>query len=359
MYEAQTYEAILDRMLARVPNTIDKREGSIIYDACAPAAAELAQMYIELDSNHRLSFADTASGDYLTRKTAEFGVNRRLATAAVRLGVFYSGENTLMDVPAGSRMSIGSLSYVVGQRIGAGNYRLTCETAGVSGNEQFGALLPVDYIAGLARAELADVLVPGEEEEPDDALRERFYSVVNEPAYGGNAADYKIKINAIPGVGAVKIYPAWQGGGTVKCSILSSDWSAPSAAFVDEVQTLMDPVANSGKGAGLAPIGHQVTIAGVTERSVSIVSNLTLASGVTRGQVQADVEAVLSAYLLDLRKEWAKQQQLVVRTAQIDARLLTVQGIEDVSGTMINRADANLILESDEIPQLGTVAVYG
>ena len=33
MYENQTYEAILRRMLERVPEQIDKREGSIIYDA--------------------------------------------------------------------------------------------------------------------------------------------------------------------------------------------------------------------------------------------------------------------------------------------------------------------------------------
>ncbi len=36
-------------MMDRVPDTIDKREGSVIFDALAPAAAELAQMYIEAD----------------------------------------------------------------------------------------------------------------------------------------------------------------------------------------------------------------------------------------------------------------------------------------------------------------------
>ena len=49
MYEHITFDVILERMMDRVPNNIDKREGSIIYDALAPAAVELAQMYIELD----------------------------------------------------------------------------------------------------------------------------------------------------------------------------------------------------------------------------------------------------------------------------------------------------------------------
>ena len=42
MYEHITFDVILERMMDRVPNNIDKREGSIIYDALAPAAVELA-----------------------------------------------------------------------------------------------------------------------------------------------------------------------------------------------------------------------------------------------------------------------------------------------------------------------------
>ena len=44
-----TFENILKRMLDKVPDILDKRQGSIIYDALAPAAAELAQCYISLD----------------------------------------------------------------------------------------------------------------------------------------------------------------------------------------------------------------------------------------------------------------------------------------------------------------------
>ena len=41
MYEHITYEGIMSRILARVPDTLDKREGSIIYDAVAPIAVEI------------------------------------------------------------------------------------------------------------------------------------------------------------------------------------------------------------------------------------------------------------------------------------------------------------------------------
>ena len=74
MFETMTYEYILERMLNRVPKDIDRREGSIIYDALAPAAAELCQMYIDLDVVLDETFADTASREYLIKRAAERGI---------------------------------------------------------------------------------------------------------------------------------------------------------------------------------------------------------------------------------------------------------------------------------------------
>ena len=45
--ENNSFEDILDRLLENVDDNLDKRQGSIIYDALAPAAAELAQCYID------------------------------------------------------------------------------------------------------------------------------------------------------------------------------------------------------------------------------------------------------------------------------------------------------------------------
>ena len=45
MYENMTYENILAGMLERVASPVDKREGSLVWDALAPAAFELARLY--------------------------------------------------------------------------------------------------------------------------------------------------------------------------------------------------------------------------------------------------------------------------------------------------------------------------
>lgn len=359
MYEDQTYEAILARLLDRVSNDVDKREGSIIYDALAPAAAELAQMYAELDVNYRLSFADTASGEYLTQRCAEFGVNRLQATKASREGLFWAAGSVAMDVPIGSRYSIDGLVYVVRTKLELGRFSLECETAGATGNQPFGTLLPIDTVTGLSRAELGAVLVPGEDEESDEDLRERYYDEVNTPAFGGNVADYIQEINAISGIGGTRVCPAWNGGGTVKCTIIGADYNAPSAELVAEVQETMDPTGLSGQGLGTAPIGHTVTIAGVAEVTVNVETTVTLGTGATLGSVQGPIAEAVAAYLLELRQQWADQESLIVRTAHIDARILSIPGIVDVNSTKLNGVIGNVTLGAEEIPQLGTVTLYG
>ncbi|WIM41354.1 baseplate J/gp47 family protein [Paenibacillus sp. PK4536] len=355
MYESQTYEVLLERMLDRVSDKLDKREGSIIYDALAPAAIELAQMYAELDIQMNLSFADTASGEYLERRTAEYGIKRQAATYAVRKGLFFKGDGSKVDVAIGIRLASGDLIYMVSQKLALGEYTLTCETAGEVGNSPSGTLLPLDYIQGLAVAELGEVLVPGEDIENDETLRARYIQAINEQPFGGNISDYKKEINEIEGVGGVKVFPVWQGGGTVKCTIIASDGRAPSSELLNRVQTIIDPIVNQGTGIGIAPIGHRVTITGVQEVPITISTRLILDTGTTVGQVQADLNDIFSAYIKELTTSWKDVEQIIIRLSQLDARIVSVRGIADVNNTKINGNASNFTLQPEQIAIWGGV----
>ena len=141
------YEVILERMLSRVSTEVDKREGSIIYDAIAPAAAELAQMYITLKYNIDLVFVDTASDKYLERLANQVGIERKEATYAVKEAEFYNAEdNSLMDINIGERFTIEDLIYKAIEKISTGKYRVQCETPGIIGNSVTGNMIPVNYI---------------------------------------------------------------------------------------------------------------------------------------------------------------------------------------------------------------------
>lgn len=351
MYEHITFETIMNGMLDRVPSDIDKREGSIIWNAFAPAAVELQNAYIELDALLDETFADTAGYEFLKRRCAERGISPYPATKAL-----IKGEFNLNDVPLGARFSGDKLNYIVTEKIADAQYKLECETAGAEGNTYIGAIIPIGYINGLTHAAITEVLIPGEDMEEEEHLRQRYFNSLDALAFGGNIADYVEKVNAIAGVGGVKVTPTWNGGGTVKLTIISSDYTVPTIALIEKVQTDVDPLQNQGAGLGLAPIGHVVTVEGVTETTVNIESTITFAQGWTFADLKAGIEAVVDAYLKELCMDWAAEGELIVRISQIETRILELQGITDIASTKINGQERNLTLEANKIPKRGEIS---
>jgi len=361
MYRDMTFEKIMEQLLARVPDSIDKREGAVIYLALAPSAAELAEMYIELSTLIDRAFPDTAEGRDLTLKASERSLMRQPATFSKRKGIFTDTAGTPTDVPLGIRFSGGDVNYTVSSKIAPGEFTLTAETAGTVGNTYAGNLLPVDFIDGLGSAVISDVLIPGENEETDAELRARYYESLEVQPFGGNVQDYKDKAKKIDGVGGVKVYSSWNGGGTVKLVLVNTDWGVPSSTLVDTVQAAVDPLGSQGQGLGTAPIGHVVTVEGVTSAVVNVSSNITLQSGFTWEAVKPGVVQAINAYFVDLIKSWENTKTisadngLVVRISQIETRALDIAGVLDISGTKINGAAANLALDPKQIPNLGDV----
>lgn len=349
MYEANTYDAILARMLDKIPDSLDKREGSIIYDALAPVAVELTQAYIEMDVILNESFADTASREYLIKRAAERGLSPSPSTHAVAKGEFN------IDVSIGDRFSCGDYNYSATEKISTGIWKLKCETAGSTPNGNLGMLIPIDYIDGLESAQLTEILIPGEDEEETEDFRARYYTTLSTKSFGGNRADYIEKVNAISGVGGVKVYPIWNGGGTVKLAIINSEFGRASGTLIDAVQTIIDPTTNQGAGDGLAPIGHVVTVETVTETIVDITFSITYQEGYYFEDIKSYITGMIDSYFLELRKTWADSDSLIIRISQLESRLLNVTGVLDVTGTTINGAASNLALSSDAIPVRGDV----
>ncbi len=149
--------------------------------------------------------------------------------------------------------------------------------------------------------------------------------------------------------------PVWNGGGTVKLIIIDSDYNKPSPTLIDEVQTAVDPEQNQGKGYGIAPIGHVVTVVGVDEVEIDVEPQITLQTGYTWADVKPAVEAAINDYFAELRSQWADSPSLVVRISQIEVRILAITGIVDVQNTKLNGQQQNIELGPYEIPVLGEV----
>lgn len=394
MYEV-TYREILERMLNRVSDKFDKREGSVIFDTHSPTALELEILYVELNRMIAEGYGDTASREYLILRCKERGIIPYPATYAVLKGTFTPAT---VDV-IGKRFNLGSLNYIVTEKIADGEYRVQCETPGTVGNQYFGQLIPIEYVEGLETATLTEVLIPGEDEEDTEDLRTRYFNSFDEKAFGGNVRDYIEKTNAIPGVGSTKVTRVWNGdirpadmipneivnewyegiigtvnptvkawleivysaakakkltvGGTVLLTILNSEYGVPTPELIQTVQTAIDPEQNAGEGYGLAPIGHVVTVKLADAVTINVKTTITFDVGYGWNNLQSSIDEAIQAYLLELRKTWADNPYLVVRVSQIETRLLAIPGIVDIENTRINNKTDNLTLGKYEVPIYG------
>lgn len=151
MFEGKTYEALLKSALSRVSSAVDKREGSMVMNGVAPSMAELAQPYIAADFVFTATYLATAPREYLVKRAADRNMEPKPASPAVFRAEF-------------------------------------------------------NYVDGLTRAELVELLIPGDDEEETEVFRQRVLDSFQSQAFGGNQADYKEKVLAMPGVGDVKLY---------------------------------------------------------------------------------------------------------------------------------------------------------
>ena len=349
-YENMTYEFILDRMMKRVtekyPN-LDNREGSIIFNALAPAALELAILYTEIDNSMNESFVATASREYLYEMCSQFGMDISVfeASAGVHKGEFN------VEVPIGSRWNCELYNYTVTEFIGMHGeyytYRMNCETVGTSPNNQTGTLTPItDSPDGLTYAMITECLVEGENETSDDGIREAYSEYVNSSVDDGNVAQYKRWCSEYDGIGNSKVFPLWNGVNTVKVSILSVSNKAASQELVDEFQEYLDPN-TTGMGDGVAPIGSFVTVTTATEVPINVSATVTMKNGYSDTSV---IDTALEKYFSSIAYE-----KSMVAYMNIGAVILGADGVESISNLTVNGKTSDITLGDEQVPVLGTV----
>jgi uncharacterized phage protein gp47/JayE len=378
-FSKKTYANILSEQLKRVPDTIDKREGSMIQTALGPESWYLEGLYLDLDQVQKNAYAETAGGNWLDMLVAERGIERKSATRALKKGNFN------IQVPIGSRFSAitgsGYLTYRVIELIdhveADYSYKMECELAGEIGNNYSGQLVAIDYVTGLSSAYLTELLSGGTEEETDSSLRERYLATFDVPTFGGNIASYRNSILAIEGVGAVQIYPAWNGGGSVLCSILNGNHKPADGTLINRVQTAICPKESeesepSPNGYGLAPIGAAVTIDTGEELKLDISLSVQFLSSIQNGEIvyKDQIQEKIEDYLESVRKSWGtmlKSQKIeyavIVYVSRIIYAILTIPEIVNVTDVFINGQASDIVCVEtsamQQVPVLEAVTING
>lgn len=345
MFEEQTFEAIMQRLLSKVPSDIDKSEGSFIYDALAPVALELAQAYAELDRILQIVFAQTSYSEWLEKRCAEFGIYRKAGTKATGQVKFTGSDGTV--IPASTIVQTESgLQFQTKTEVtiqgGVAIADIEAIEEGSQYNVPAGTIteLPVQ-IVGVTSVTNEAPTTGGTDDEDDESLLNRLLIKVQSPATSGNASHYKLWALEVAGVGDVKVFPVWNGPGTVKVVIIDSNKQPASADIVNAVATHIEEN---------RPIGAQVTVQSAQALAINVSATIVRNTNYTLEQVTTNVQNKITEYLKSIAFK-----QSYVSYAQIGSLILASEGVLDYSNLTINGGTANISIGDEQVAVLGQV----
>lgn len=371
---AEDFEYWLNLMLDNVPDDIDQREGSVIYDALAPAAMVMAQQSLARANIIKQTYIKTAQGQFLDYRAAEHGTARYAATQTeVKAKFLDSDGNPINNVQIGDQFaSIGEtpIFYTVKKINDDLTGELTADEPGTAANSYIGQILPVTSNDSLSWAEITEIVAPARDEETDDHLRDRLLSADDWIAYGGNIADYLAMLSKISEVGAGQVYPIWNGGGTVKLVIVDNNLMPASADLVKKVKNIIDPTDNESQGYGLAPIDHQVTVVAPTPLTVTIAATVNIDGTHGADIVKAKIKTAIEQYFNSLRRNWntinpetGRGYAQTIYRSKILSQIMMVDGVVNASVPTLNESDQDITLvfnnQTSQLPVLGEVVLDG
>lgn len=359
-----TEEVIRNRLLSHVDDSIDKNEGSYIYDAHAPVAIELVFVRMALQRALALGFAQTTDLEHLIMRAAEHGVSQKKATKATGTITITGNPGTIIPLglrlatEADAEMGIESIYFATTAEAVLDDKRtvdlpIEAEELGTSGNVGAGAIVVlVETRKNIQSVTNAKPTTGGTDDEDYESLLARYLAKVRNPGTSGNMDDYHQWALAVDGVGGERTIPLWAGEGTVKLVIVDENKAPASPAIIERVRQAI--CVNDGTGDRKAPIGASVTVVPAEAVPINIVADVILSrdAGVTIRAVQEAFVKVIGAYLKRLAFETS-----TIRYARIGAYLLEQEAVVDYNSLTINGHTDNIDLTDDQVGVLGTVSL--
>ncbi len=336
-------DSILNAMLQRIPNSYDKSEGSIFYDAFAPVAPELKALEVLANEILDKRLLDTATGEDIDRAASEFGIERKAAQYAEGEVTFYGYAGTIIS--AGALVASESVQYYTKHDCTIGTdgtvtVEVVCEAPGNIGNVASDCITRMPRVlSGVDKVTNAEPTEGGYDEETDDELRERTYIKIRTPGAAGNIYNYINWALSVEGVGGVKVIPLWNGNGTVKVVLADSNGETAPDEVVSRAAEYIETV---------RPVGADVTVVSATAKYINISVNVVISAGYDRELVDEEIKNTLKNYLKTFGLSGA-----AVSYAQIGAAILKVEGVSDYNGLTINGGTQNIEIGSDEVPMIG------
>lgn len=346
MFDNLTPEGIKTTILSKLPDW-NTRSGSFADLIVSAAAYEIWQCYMAMNALEPMFFIDETSGIYIDKKCAEYGIERKAGERATVLVTVSGDAGTL--IPKGSAFKTAdNLAFIAdGDVTISGSSAVvpaTAEAVGAKYNVKAGAIVSAQHIiSGVDAITNNEDAAGGADPETDASLVARFYSFLRTPATSGNAHHYEAWALETPGVGYARVVPLWAGAGTVKVIVCGPDGRSVDKAVTDAVSEHIE--ANR-------PIGASVTVESAQEAPMAVSAVVTTDGSATADTIKSEFEAAAKEYFASLvfRAE-------TVSYNRIAFLLLSAAGVLDFSSLTLNGGMANVSINKNQIPVLGTVEV--
>jgi uncharacterized phage protein gp47/JayE len=147
----------------------------------------------------------------------------------------------------------------------------------------------------------------------------------------------------VSGVGDAKVFPLWNGPGTVKVILVDTDKKPASPELVSAVTEHIEAE---------RPIGATVTVLPATGVPVSVTATVVLDAGFVLNDIQATFEQKLVEHFAQLAFK-----QTYVSHAQVGSILLSIPGVMDYSNLLLNGAANNVLMDDESVPVLQAVTL--
>ena len=347
MYENKTEYLILNNMLDKVETPVAKIEGSLVYDALSPVACELSKHYMELDAFIKRAFVQTSHSTFLDLRGVEYGLYRKQPTKAI-VDLVFTGETGVI-IPEGFLVqTIDGKQFRTTQAAAVANGTATVTATAVNTGNAANVtansivLMPsvIDGVTGVTNPAKS---AGGTAVESDDDFRNRILDKVRNPGSSGNINHYVQWAMEVDGVGAVRVFPLWNGGGTVRVAILDSNRLPATQTIVDAVKTHIEAE---------RPVGAAVTVESGVIFPVDIVVDVELDGTQPLETVRAGVETAVR----DFFKRIAFKQN-TVSYPKLSAVILAVDGVADHTALTINGVAGNVTIPDTGVATLNEIFI--
>lgn len=341
----KSYEEIKEAILNEIQ--LDKREGSFISDMVSPISIEIESAYEKMKRLLGTFFLLDASKEDLEKRASEYGLFRKPGTksnglltvngingAFIQKGSLFSTSNGLLfKTLTNTEILESSVTIAVESDDIGSKYNVIANSI---------VEIPV-AIQGVASCTNQNIMLDGTDFESDDSLLIRILLKLRSPSTSGNPSHYKEWALEVAGVGDTKILPLWNGNGTVKVLIVTSEKRAPSQLLIDDVVSNIE---------NKRPIGALVTVLAPLEVGINIVANVSFDETITLANVIDIFTTKLMTYI----------ENSVFKNKNVDyykclSLFYEIEGVIEVVGLTLNGGTSTILIADEEIQVVGTILI--